>query len=500
MCQWIQDSYSGIARQHRLLVLVGALTLGWLALSSSGLADEPQSRPASVANPTPESQAAAKQAGLGCWIWTTNFSDKQFCRLWRSFSVPARSRLEQACLRITADNMYRLYLDGREIGIGAKLNVLSEYDLTWLLDPGQHVFAIEGFNDSAQAGVICGLRMRFTKGEESWVFSDSSWRVVPASARRWQNQTEADPSWPAAQEVGVIGQYPWWKRPGSIIRLPATRLIELSFWQQGWFLITVLSICAVMVLLSLRMAAKLAVQRRAQSLLHQERARIARDIHDDLGAGLTQLTLQAELAQTSLPSQSPVCRQLADLCAKSRSLSDALDEIVWAVNPKRDSIEEFSSYVCTYAESFLAKRDIRCRFELDPEMANTFLDLPTRRNLLLALKEALHNVAKHSQAAEVFLRIEHSGDRFAVSLQDNGRGFDPAGVVGRRNGLSNMTDRLQLIGGGCSIDTVPGAGCRVQFTIPLTSAAPSRLGQLCKPLCRLWPGRRADEPPASSPT
>lgn len=474
--------------------------MSWLAVPGPGFPDELRSQPASTANPTPESISAAQRLGLGCWIWTTNFSDKQLCRLWRSFTVPSVSHLEEARLRIAGDNMYRLYLDGRELGMGAKMKVLNEYDLIGLIEPGQHVLAVEGFNDSLEAGVILGLQMGFANGEESWVRSDRSWRVVPNSVRHWQGRAHADPKWPAAQEVGVIGQYPWWANPSSILRIPALRPIELRFWQQGWFLIIVLSICVVMVLLSLRMAGKLAVQRRAQSLLHQERARIARDIHDDLGAGLTQLTLQAELAQTSLPPESPTKRQLADLCARSRSLSDVLDEIIWAVNPKRDSIEEFSSYVCTYAESFLAKREIRCRFELDPEMANTFLDLPTRRNLLLALKEALHNVAKHSQATEVFLRIEHGGDRFAVSLQDNGRGFDPAGLVGRRNGLSNMTDRLKLIGGGCRIDTVPGAGCRVQFTIPLTGAAPSCLMRLCGLLCRLRPGRRADEPPASSRT
>jgi len=384
--------------------------------------------------------------------------------------------------------------------MGAKLKVLSEYDLTWLLDPGEHVLAIEGFNDNQAAGVICGLQMRFADGEESWVLSDSSWRVVPNSVRHWQDLTEAAPSWSSAQEVGVVGQYPWWKSPETIIRTPAVRLIKLSFWQQGWFLITVLSICAVMVLLSLRMAGKLAVQRRAQSLLHQERARIARDIHDDLGAGLTQLTLQAELARTSLPPESPTNHQLADLCARSRSLSDVLDEIIWAVNPKRDSVDEFTCYVCTYAESFLAKCAIRCRFGLDPEMANAVLDLPTRRNLLLAIKEALRNVANHSQATEVFLRIENGGDRFTVTLEDNGHGFDPAGTASSRNGLTNMTDRLSLIGGQCQVDTAPGAGCRVQFAIPLTSATPNGFKRLIRPLTQLGQVRHADGPPASSST
>jgi signal transduction histidine kinase len=482
-----------------LLAVAGALALGWLISAGPVSAGEPQSRPASTARPTSESIAAAEKLGIGCWIWTTNFSDKQVCRFWRAFTVSPASRLEQATLRITADNVYRLYLDGRELGLGGNWRSLSEYDLTWLLNPGRHVFAIEALNDNLEAGIILGLRMRFVNGEENWVRSDSSWRVVPNSALRWQNRTRADPRWPQAREVGVIGQPPWWAQPMSIIPTRALRPIELRFWQQGWFLTTVLGLCLVTMVLSLRLAGKLAVQSRAQTLFQQERARIARDIHDDLGAGLTQLTLQSELVQTSLPPQSQACDQLADLCAKSRSLSDVMDEIVWAVNPKRDSVQEFSSYVCTYAESFLAKRNLHCRFEVDPEMANAILDLPTRRNLLLAVKEALRNVVRHSHATEVFLRLDNHGDYFTVIIEDNGTGFDPARTGGSRNGLTNMTDRLKLIGGQCQIASMPGIGCRVHFTVPLGGAKPSRLKRLGLALHWLGRPRRADAPPAGPP-
>jgi signal transduction histidine kinase len=433
--------------------------------------------PPVAAKPTPEAEAIAAELGVGFWIWTTNFAEKQYCRVWRSFTVPSTKLLLRADLRITADNLYRLYLDGREIGEGGNWRSLTEYDLRFLLQPGLHVLAVEALNDALEGGIIAGLRMQFEDGERMDILSDSSWRVVPNDARRWQKQTHPEKHWPAATEVGVIGQAPWWLRPISILPVPAHHPPELHFWQTAWFMSVVLGLCLVALALSVRLAARLAVQTRAHKMLELERARIARDIHDDLGAGLTQLVLQGEVAQTEFPEGSPARVQLDQLCERARAASHALDEVVWAVNSKRDTLWDFTSYLCKYAQNFLGTTPIRCRLDVQTDMPASGLDLPVRRGLLLAVKEALNNAAKHSEASELFLRIhcEVSRSQVVVVVEDNGKGFDAAAVGTEGNGLTNMQQRLAEMGGECRVFSVPGGGCRVEFRMPLTHLAETTL-------------------------
>jgi signal transduction histidine kinase len=440
--------------------------------------------PASKAKPTPESKRIAAEFGIGSWIWTTNFADKQLCHLWRGFSLPATNLVQRATLRITADNLYWLYLDGREIGEGANWKNLTEYDLTRLLTPGTHALAVEALNDNFEAGVICGLQIEFANGGRQEILSDSSWRVVPLEVRGWRKKMRPARDWPIAAEVGVPGQSPWWFRPSDVMRLPAVRPVELRFWQSGWFQITLVSILVVGMAAYLRLAAKLAVQSKAQELLQRERARIARDIHDDVGAGLTQLVLQGEVAQTEFPAGSEARVKFDELSERARTVSRALEEVVWVVNSKRDTLRDFSSYVCKYAQLFLRDTTIRCRLDVESNLPEVGLNLSVRRGLLLAVKEALNNAAKYSQATEVYVRVHRRGDALLVEIEDNGVGFDLSLVGSEGNGLANMQERLTEIGGECRIATELGAGCRVEFDAPLQAA---RKGWRA----RLWPFRRA---------
>jgi signal transduction histidine kinase len=450
--------------------LAGVILLCGICLGRFGggdaIADSRGPGPASHAAPTPEAERVATELGLGRWIWTTNFADKQVCRLWRTFTIPATNAVRKANLRLTADNSYRLYLDGREIGQGGNWKSLTDYDVTWLLTPGVHVLAVEGFNDGLEGGLILGLKMEFADGARMFLPSDKSWYVVPGETRRWLRRTHPDPQWMHALEVGVLGQFPWWLYPVSIVAPPPLRPEVLYFWQTGWFLAGIMTVAAVALVLSVRLAAKLAVQTRAQKLLERERALIARDIHDDLGAGLTQLVLQGEVAQTEFPEGSAARARLDQLSDKARAVSHSLEEVLWAVNSKRDTLRDFTSYLCKYAQSFLSNTAIRCRLDVQSEMPASAFDLPVRRSLFLAIKEALNNAAKHSGATELFLRIHREGDAVLVMVEDDGCGFD-ATLPAEGNGLANMQQRLTEMGGECYLTTEPGAGCRLEFKMPL---------------------------------
>jgi len=409
---------------------------------------------------------------LGQWIWDTNTLDKQTCRFWRSFEIPRDAKVSSAIARITVDNGFTFFLDGQEIGRGSDWRTVTEYDLTWLLNPGKHILAIEGFNDRLQAGLIFGLDIQLVGENQSTidVVSDNTWRVVPDTQRNWINKKAALPEWHPAIVVGSIGHPPWQVWPVGLSIEPPLRPVIVRFWQAGWFQLSLLSVCALALLFSIWLMTQLSAQSKAQRFLQVERARIARDIHDDLGAQLTQLLLLGEVAQREQPEEAAARAQFNQICEQARELSHAMDEVVWAVNSRRDTLRDFVNYVCKYARIYLDPTPIRCRLDVEPEIPPDAFDLPMRRNLLLAVKEALNNAAKHSEAGELFLRIYRENQKLVVEVEDNGKGFDPVLAGAERNGLANMSQRMSEVGGACNVVSQPGGGCRVVFTVPLARA------------------------------
>jgi signal transduction histidine kinase len=281
--------------------------------------------------------------------------------------------------------------------------------------------------------------------------------------------------------------------------MPSLRPIQVYFWQTGWFQISLLSVSALVVLISFRLMAQLALHQKERRLLQQERARIAREIHDDIGSRMTQLVLHGEVAQSGLPAGSETQVQLGQICEEARGLLSTMDEILWAVNPRRDTLRDFTAYVTKYAQEFLAPTKIQCIFEVDPEMSVAAFELPLRRSLLMAIKETLNNAVKHSSATELRLQIRWQGQWLVVVVQDNGKGFDRASAKSERNGLVNMAQRMSELGGDCQITSQPGQGCRVELKIPLKRPRQNSWAWLwaIKPLSRLaneTPGGHADEP------
>jgi signal transduction histidine kinase len=411
--------------------------------------------------------AVASELGLGNWIWTGHFADRQTCRLWHSFRIPDDYVPTHAQLTITADNGYTAYLDGQEIGRGGDPNNLTEYDLTWLMSPGRHVLAVEAFNDAFDAGVIAGLRVDAANGKKLEVYSDASWWVVPEGDWNWKTAKQAAPDWTLAHVVGYAGKM-WWRYPTQITRVPPLLPVIKHFWQHSWFLVLLLSLCAIVLIVSLRQALQLALQTRSHRQLERERARIASDLHDDLGSGLTQMTLLGELLLQEKALSDESRGRLQKLCGKARAALKSMDEIIWTVNPRRDTLPDFVAFILEYAQEYLASTTVRCRLEVPDNLPSVPLDLPARRNLLLAFKEAVRNVARHSGASELFLKIEASPASLSVELHDNGKGFALATGPSARNGMSNMRERLADIGGHCLVQSRPGEGCRIIFTLPLS--------------------------------
>lgn len=404
---------------------------------------------------------------MGRWVWKDTTADKQTCRLWRSFTIPDGAVISRATLYITVDNGFRLYLDGEDIGQGSDWRCISIFDLTWLLKPGEHVLAIEGFNDSLKAGMNLGLTIELVDQDSLSIISDDSWRIAPNAERKWENRKKAPAEWPQATIVGELHDPPWNNWPATVSSYPPIYPRAQYFWQTPWFQLTLAIVCGFAILVGIWLVVRLSAQNKAQRLLQQERVRIAQDIHDDIGSRVTELLLLGEVSRREISSEAASNGQIDQICDQARGLSLALDEVVWAVNAKRDTVRDFTSYVCKYAQAFLKATAIRCRLDVEADIPSSALPLHVRRNLFLAVKEALNNAAKHSGADELFLRIYRRTPNLVVEVADNGRGFDATHATGEGNGLANMWQRMSQIEGTCQVLSEPGAGCNVVFSVPM---------------------------------
>jgi ligand-binding sensor domain-containing protein/signal transduction histidine kinase len=252
------------------------------------------------------------------------------------------------------------------------------------------------------------------------------------------------------------------------------------FWQTWWFhLLTYASgIALVMVILLLefrrRHNRRLEKLERGQAI-ERERARIAQDMHDELGANLTRISLLSQTASTGLSGDSPSAGYLHQIYTSARDLTRGLDEIVWAVNPHHDTLESLLNYLARFSFEFLRSAGIRCRIHLPVQIPEWKIRSDIRHNVFLALKETLNNVVKHSGAKEVRVSLQLKTTGFDLKIEDDGSGFMASPVSERPpsddrfaagNGLYNISHRMKVIGGMAQITSSIGHGTQVLLSIP----------------------------------
>ena len=178
--------------------------------------------------------------------------------------------------------------------------------------------------------------------------------------------------------------------------------------------------------------------------VERERARIAQDIHDNLGANLTRISLLSESAHSELENPAQAAVQLERIYGTARELTRAMDEIVWAVNPQHDTLDSLASYLGNFAQEFLGSLDIRCRLDVPLQLPHWPITAEMRHNLFLAFKEALHNVVKHAAASEVSISLTTGSRHLHFGLRDNGKGFAPD--VRRKRGGANRPGSRGVMG------------------------------------------------------
>ncbi len=273
-----------------------------------------------------------------------------------------------------------------------------------------------------------------------------------------------------------------WNETGAGIELK----LMPHLWQTWWFLGLSGLLAAGLIGGGARYATRRRMQRKLERLeqqhaIEKERARIARDMHDELGAKLTRISFQGAVAARHLSDPQKVGEEIAKMSHTARALVASLDEIVWAVDPAKDSLENLAGYICRYAGDFFESSPISCEFVIPDKLPDHRLPSDVRHHVFLAVKETLTNILKHAQASRVQIHLAMCAGKFDIVIADDGCGFDPAapGENGRNgHGLANLQERLQSVRGSCQMESRPGQGTRVELVIPL----PERPQQKCHPM------------------
>jgi signal transduction histidine kinase len=250
------------------------------------------------------------------------------------------------------------------------------------------------------------------------------------------------------------------------LRLPF--IVLAPWWKNPWAeLAAVLGLAGIAALLAWRIARRHVAELERRQELSRERARIARDMHDVVGARLTQLTVMHELfaARHTLPPSAT--NQLSDLTTTARSAVGALDEAVWAINPRNDTLQNVADYLCHAAGDYLRPLEIGLRQHVPDAWPARTVVSQKRHELLLAFKEALQNLAKHSGAKMATLTLQFVEPELIIYLDDDGCGLAAPGDGAGKDGLENMRTRLASVGGGCVVQTRAEGGTRVEMRLPI---------------------------------
>ncbi len=341
-----------------------------------------------------------------------------------------------------------LYVDGTPVEMADTITI----------NPGKErfVFTYTGINFAAPRRIK--FKYQLVGYDPDWVDADTM-RVA---------QYNAIPPGEYYFRVKAGNHADMWNQVGTSIKLVVTP----PWWRTKWF-IGLAWLAAAAALFGMYRFISLQKLRRKLDLLQQqhalekERARIAKDMHDELGASLTQIGILSELAKRESANPPAVERHADKIFDTSRKVVNTLDEIVWAVNPKNDVLDKLAPYILQYAEEFFEITPIRCRLDAPGSWPACPVSAEIRHNLFLTVKEALNNIVKHAEASEVQIHLALHGPVFEILIEDNGKGFSPDPLDAAGNGLPNMRKRMEDIGGQFEMSSQPGKGTRLKVCVKL---------------------------------
>ena len=339
-----------------------------------------------------------------------------------------------------------ILIDGKNVSGGNKTNLL-------VVPPGKHQIEF-GYTGNS---LIASERVQFRYQLEG---ADAHW--VEAGTRRSSGQYNYLPPGEYNFHVLAGNSDGKWTEKGVRLKL----IILPHFYELLWFqflagIVTVAVVVFAIRHLTLRRLRRKMELLERQHAVERERTRIARDIHDDLGASLNLIAVLGDLAKKEKTDE-----RIEKMSVTARQAVKSLDEIVWAVNPRNDTLAHLIDYAGQFATNYLRAAGIRCLLDVPEQMSGCEVAADVRHNLFLVVKEALQNIVKHSRATEVWLRVNVTDKKLCVVIQDNGCGFESASQDPWADGLRNMRERLVEIGGACRIESRVGVGTTITVELP----------------------------------
>jgi len=352
--------------------------------------------------------------------------------------------------RLTArrgvDRQPTVWIGGLRIrGANQPLNALGQaHVVVGDLAPDQNEIQIDYFGLSAAATELLGYQHQLEGAGAVW---------SPPTPDRTVNFAELAP-----------GSYRFLVRAvspnGQVSPSPASVVFAIRppIWQRGWFL-GVLALAAA--------ASGYGVHRyRVRRVLEMERlrTRIATDLHDDVGSSLTQISMLSEIARMRLASQeAPIDEPLSRIGALSRESVDSMSDIVWAIDPVRDTPDHLLQRMRRVAHELTEGAGMELRFQSSGD-ASPHLGTAVRHHVFLMFKEALHNVVRHAGATRVSIEVRIAARGLHVAIEDNGCGFDVA-ATSEGQGLRSLERRASSLGGSLHVISSRETGTRVTFSV-----------------------------------
>lgn len=250
---------------------------------------------------------------------------------------------------------------------------------------------------------------------------------------------------------------------GIVSATPATISFTLlpPMWQRWWFI--------TLIALTVGLAAAAIYRYRVARLIELERVRtrIATDLHDDIGASLSLIAMLSEVARRqALGGNFKVGESLSSIATSSRELVDAMGDIVWAVNPRKDRFSELVKRMRRFASEVFSSRDIALQFDARDHEHDFKLGADARREIFFIVKEGVNNIARHSGCTEAEIILKKQGGFLILELRDNGKGFDPA-QADEGNGLQSMRERTTRLGGEFELVSPNGHGTTLRLKVPV---------------------------------
>ncbi len=341
-------------------------------------------------------------------------------------------------------------MNGDKTGILTK-NIAATNDI--YLTYKQNVFSLEFMCTSYANPEKNKYAYKMEGFDKDWTYTDAK--------KRDATYTNLDPGEYIFRVKGCNNDGIWSSRE-TILKIH----ISPPFYKTWWFITLTIFFIIGSVVWIVRIASVRKYKKQLVELEHQRqiegiRSRIARDIHDDIGSELTQISLLSEIIKRNEGSSSKSIAIIDRLNSSARAIIHNLGEIVWAINPQYDNLSSLLAYFNNYISQLLENTEIEYQMNFTEVKGYIPVNPELRRNLFLLLKEALSNILKHTRTSKITIRLEVSNDEFEFWIIDDGGGVDESKKSKFGNGMKNMDARMKSIGGTLEIISNPGKGVSI---------------------------------------